>query len=342
MDNQPQQPPASPPDSSGDAFGQEARPQDVPQSPAQPQPGVVMGGVTAAQPPLNAVPNEGKKSFLVAFLLSTFLGILGVDRFYLGKIGTGILKLLTFGGLGIWATVDWILIISNHMKAKDGTALSGYRKDRKIALIIFVVWELIWITTGVYDILVLDKAIHDISKPGGSTINFNCVNNGKSSCSTTSKQPAASAVADTPLGQTATGTGDASGWSVKIGVNQNPRTTGDPANAGMHYVEIDFTVTNNSRQSGMLPGTFYYQTAGGRLYNDTGTQGNGPNIDNKNVQLAADSSKQPLVALTVGKGQTDASHYLLYQVPNGDKGKLVWFDGVYDTSSTELAIFDLQ
>ena len=50
------------------------------------------------------------KSWVVALILSLFLGILGIDRFYMGYIGTGILKLITFGGLGVWYLVDIILI----------------------------------------------------------------------------------------------------------------------------------------------------------------------------------------------------------------------------------------
>lgn len=53
---------------------------------------------------------------VVALLLSIFLGGLGFDRFYMGKIGTGILKLVTFGGLGIWWLVDILLIATNSIK----------------------------------------------------------------------------------------------------------------------------------------------------------------------------------------------------------------------------------
>ena len=50
------------------------------------------------------------KSKVVALILSIFLGELGIDRFYLGYIGTGILKLITCGGFGIWWLIDLIKI----------------------------------------------------------------------------------------------------------------------------------------------------------------------------------------------------------------------------------------
>jgi len=51
-----------------------------------------------------------------ALLLSVFLGWLGADRFYSGRIGLGVLKLLTLGGYFVWWVVDIVLLLQGRMK----------------------------------------------------------------------------------------------------------------------------------------------------------------------------------------------------------------------------------
>jgi hypothetical protein len=63
------------------------------------------------------------KDWLVALLLSIFLGGFAVDRFYLGHIGLGILKFVTCGGCGIWNLVDIILIAIGNVKDAEGRPL---------------------------------------------------------------------------------------------------------------------------------------------------------------------------------------------------------------------------
>lgn len=65
-----------------------------------------------------------QKSKITALLLCLFLGGLGVHRFYVGKIGTGLIWLCTLGGgLGVGTIVDLIMIICGSFKDKDGAVL---------------------------------------------------------------------------------------------------------------------------------------------------------------------------------------------------------------------------
>jgi TM2 domain-containing membrane protein YozV len=65
------------------------------------------------------------KSPTTALILSIFLGNLGIDRFYIGNTGMGVGKLLTCGGAGIWAFIDWFLI-SGSTKEENYKKLQGY------------------------------------------------------------------------------------------------------------------------------------------------------------------------------------------------------------------------
>ncbi|TDV37347.1 TM2 domain-containing protein [Paraburkholderia caballeronis] len=66
------------------------------------------------------------KRLLPAFLLCLFLGSLGLHRFYAGKIGTGILMLLTLGGLGIWTLIDLIMLVCGAFKDRNGNKITQW------------------------------------------------------------------------------------------------------------------------------------------------------------------------------------------------------------------------
>jgi hypothetical protein len=66
----------------------------------------------------------GQRSWVVALILCFFLGVIGVHRFYVGKVGTGILQIVTFGGLGLWVLIDFIMILAGKFSDKQGQSLA--------------------------------------------------------------------------------------------------------------------------------------------------------------------------------------------------------------------------
>ena len=68
---------------------------------------------------------NSEKSFVAVIILCFLLGGLGVHRFYVGKVGTGIVMLLTPGGLGIWTLIDFIVIVTGNFKDSQGRQIKS-------------------------------------------------------------------------------------------------------------------------------------------------------------------------------------------------------------------------
>ena len=66
------------------------------------------------------------KKRLLAAILSFFFGVFGAHRFYVGKIITGILQLVTIGGLGIWSFIDFLIILFGEFKDKEGMKITEW------------------------------------------------------------------------------------------------------------------------------------------------------------------------------------------------------------------------
>ena len=87
----------------------------------------ILNGEEVADYVASEVPAE-TKDWQTTFLLCLFLGGLGVHRFYVGKIGTGILYLLTAGLFGIGYLVDFIKILCGKFTDKDGNYIQREKK----------------------------------------------------------------------------------------------------------------------------------------------------------------------------------------------------------------------
>ena len=80
-----------------------------------------------------------QRHFLALFFLSFTWGTFGVDRFYMGLVGTGILQLITFGGFGFWTLIDLFVIMTGTFKDKQGRLTLQAEEYKKFA-VKTVVW----------------------------------------------------------------------------------------------------------------------------------------------------------------------------------------------------------
>ncbi|WP_138756239.1 TM2 domain-containing protein [Paenibacillus sinopodophylli] len=68
---------------------------------------------------------KSSKSFIAALLFCLFLGGFSIHRFYVGKVGTAILQIITLGGLGIWLLIDLIMIIVGKFTDSEGKRITA-------------------------------------------------------------------------------------------------------------------------------------------------------------------------------------------------------------------------
>lgn len=211
----------------------------VPPPPPPPPPASPLTANAAGAP---SAQGTSDKSFVVTWLLSHLLGLLGVDRFYLGKIGTGILKLVTFGGLGVWWLIDLIITLTGNQTDKLGAKVRPVGREGMIA----------WIVSGA--LVVLSIIIGGVNAANAPKP----VPPGASTPADGAEEPApadGTAVdralpAGTPLSDDRALTGKftvvmgAVTWDANAIVKAENELLGDPK-AGNKFIIVDVTFTND-------------------------------------------------------------------------------------------------
>lgn len=125
---------------------------------------------TAATQPVKTKRISRQRHYLAVFFLSFMWGTFGVDRFYLGKWGTGILKLVTFGGFGLWVIVDLILIMGGYMRDKQGREMLQFAEYRKFSywtvLLFAIVLGVVILINGIALIVGVTQLIESVQNGG--------------------------------------------------------------------------------------------------------------------------------------------------------------------------------
>lgn len=121
------------------------------------------------QPQKPIVKHISHKSAGIAYVLCLFLGFLGVHRFYVGKIGTGLLMLMTLGGLGLWVMIDLILIVNNKFDDKKNKALVFSSSPSRLKKFLLTVGSLVfWIVLTMVSVFVfvmyITQGLVDVSQ----------------------------------------------------------------------------------------------------------------------------------------------------------------------------------
>ncbi|WP_285248082.1 TM2 domain-containing protein [Pseudarthrobacter sp. efr-133-R2A-89] len=236
-----------------------------------------------------------RKSFVATWLLSLLLGTFGADRFYLGKTGSAVAKLLTAGGLGIWAIVDLVMTLTGNTRDIHGRPLEGYPETRKKAWIITAVVWLAGAITGtvlaIASIAVVSAAVEGFNVPAQAPL--------PSSQAATAPSPGTSTEANASVVTMSEGN------TVRVSVLDSLYTAEipgmsylEPKNGGFLAVQVSWeTVTGSSFAT---PSNFSVFDAdgkeGGLIY--LGQEVGGLQTE----QVGAGDARQGVIAFDVKKG----------------------------------------
>ena len=80
---------------------------------------------TATQPPHKSPTTmRSEKSLILMAILAFFFGVFGAHRFYAGKPISAVFQLLTIGGFGIWAFIDFLIIVFGQFTDSNGNRIT--------------------------------------------------------------------------------------------------------------------------------------------------------------------------------------------------------------------------